>query len=1633
MNGLRDEGDAAMIARNLFRTGVMLLLGATLAACNPADGPDAPTPQGPSLTPRAADAPRAADTVSEQFEYLRYAINTQSAAPELCLTFSAPLDPQVDYSAYIEIDEPVSLAVDGQRLCVGGLQFGQTRTLTLREGLPSAEGERLAADEQTVLTFDDRPAFIGFAGSGVVLPRIDADGLAIQTVNVSRVQVIVRRVTDRALAFREITSGFDAASGEWNWSYGEETPGDAGVEVWRGEMDTPGDANASVTTVFPIADTIGRLQPGAYYIEVDNAEALAREEGRGNHARARRWIMVTDLAFTAWRSGDGMDVTVRSLQTARPAHGAEVRLVARSNEVLASQVTGLDGKARFSAALMNGTDGNTPRLLAAYGPDGDFALLDLTRNPVDLSGQPIAGRDRPGHGDAYLYLDRGVYRPGETVQASALLRDLTGRALTARAGSLIVYQPNGLELTRHRFDNAPDAGGLSHGFELPRSAARGQWRLVLELDGAGEVGTTRFAVEDFVPQRVELSLSTDAETPMRAGETRMVDARVRFLYGAPGAGLAIEGSARVEPDPNPFPDWAGYRFGRHDERFSESLEDLPRTVADGRGEARVPVSADGRGEDSSLPLRLRAVIRAQEPGGRAVADDVRIPYRPQTRYAGLRTDFEGAAQRNAPARFSLIAVDADGAAVAADLQWRLVRRDYSYDWYRTGTGNWRWRRSERVVPIESGQTRLDGTDAATIATGSLAWGDYALIVSDGDRDIASTGFWVGYGGRAQAGEEAPDTVRVAGPDRAPQAGSNAVISVRAPYAGLAEIVVANDRILASRQIEVSEEGAEISLPVTAEWGAGAYVMVSVYTPRDAVNQPRPRRAVGVTWVPVNVEGRTFEVTLDTPERAMPQQPLVVNVRAEGGPRGERAWVTLAAVDEGILLLTNFRSPDPAGWFFGQTQLGVDLLDDYGRVLDPNQGAAAPVRSGGDQIGAAGLSVVPTRTVALFSGPVQLDRSGRASISLDVPEFNGELRLMAVAWSQGGLGSASRPVTVREDAPAELILPRFLAPGDTAQATVTVDNIDLPGGAFTAQVSATGPVSGPSDGVEMRLERGQREDRRIGLRADTVGIAELALAVAGPQNFSTRRSYPIEVRSAWLPESRLERITLRPGESWTPPASALDGYAGGTGSVLVTSSSFPIDMAPLYRDLAAYPYACTEQSLSRAMPLLYARQLADLADQDARSSAADVRRTIEQILSRQGNDGSFGLWRVGDGQASPWLGAYATDFLSRAAQQGYPVPRAALERALSQLQPIARGELWRVSGSYNTSTPEARWSRDTRQRLEDRSAAYALYVLARNGQADRSRLRYMHDERIRRIESPLARAHIGAGLAAMGDRARAASAFEAAVEAIGYRNEGDWYQSVRRDTAAILALAAEAGQTEIVERLAAGLARDLPEPARLTTQEKVFLILAAHALAGDSDGVSVRYDGEAADPAAVRLDAGALAQAGAFTNTGDQPVFVTMLARGAPVEPPPASSSMLRVDKAVLDMRGEAVDLASVAQGQRLVISLTLSPERQALASYVIADLLPAGFEIEGVLDPADGAPGGPYAFLGELSYPQIAEARDDRFVAAIESRRGRTERFAYVVRAVTAGEFAIPGAVAEDMYRPDVTARSESSRLTVRP
>ena len=677
-------------------------------------------------------------------------------------------------------------------------------------------------------------------------------------------------------------------------------------------------------------------------------------------------------------------------------------------------------------------------------------------------------------------------------------------------------------------------------------------------------------------------------------------------------------------------------------------------------------------------------------------------------------------------------------------------------------------------------------------------------------------------------------------------------------------------------------------------------------------------------------------------------------------------------------------------------------------------------------------MVPTQSVVLMSAPVKLN-GGKASVTFDVPAFNGELRLMAVAWSNSGVGSASKPVTVRDQVPALLALPRFLAPGDTATGTLTLDNVEGEAGVYNAALQATGPVRATSGALSANLAKSQRTDRDASFSSGAVGISNISFNLTGPGGYAVTRSYPIQTRSAWLPASNVIRTTVQPGANFSPAANSLSSFVPGSTYLQVSFSPIPMDAAALFDSLEQYPYGCTEQITSRALPLLYAAQVAALA---GRKTPADLRNQVQEavntLLNRQGADGAIGLWRTGDALSSPWLGAYATDFLFRAKAAGYVVPDAALDKAYDSLEEFAIRES-RYSSGYDFEVYESRYSNDTAQAMMDRSVAYASYVLAKARRMDRARLRYLHDDRLNQIQSPLARAQLGAALYMIGDNARAKSAFDSAERALGYTNTGDYYQTPRRDLAGVLSVAQEAKQTTLVQRLAQRVAQDLPEPDRLTTQEKAFLLLAANALSGGQSAVNVAVQGQAtaSGNGVYRMNETQVARPPVFTNNGQGQLYVTAVSRGSPATAPaPAFDGML-ANKQLWTPGGQAINGDTFRQGDRIIVALTVAATEMRRTPLIIADLLPAGFEIEAVLRPEDAGATGPYAFLGELAAPNIAEARDDRFIASFDLFDQRRETVAYMVRAVTPGTFTMPGVVAEDMYRPETFARTVSRTITV--
>lgn len=1609
---------------------------ATPPAASPANTTAANAPQSTAPTPIAQPKP----APGEAFAYRRVGIDSSHPDAEACLFFNKPLETAdtVKYADYVRITPDVKAAVRAvdDKLCVGGLGYGQDYSVRLMAGLPAKDGTKLASEQKVDVALGARPAVVSLPGKGFILPRGEAVGLPVTTVNVAQVGIAVYRVNERGID-RFIGDSYTLDS-EFpggkplteSWSLRSWLNGQNGTLQWRGVMDVRNVLNQAITTAFPIRETVKDWKPGAYFVVVWNA---AQPPAKGDDddddssagGLAGMWLMDTDIALTTFDGKDGLDVFARSLQSAQPLANLEVTLLSRGNEPLGKMVTGADGRASFPRGLMRGK--GAARATAVMATDTgkqEFARLELTKSAFDLSDRGVEGRDQPGPVDGFLYTERGVYRPGETVQLMAMLRDQAANALANMPVTLIVNRPDGTEFTRYTLA-LTTSGALYQAIPLPKSSRRGRWSVAAHIDPkAPAVGKVDFSVEDFVPEKLKVELTSDAPI-LRTGKTAGFAIQADFLYGAPASGLAVESDMRVTVDNKPFPAFDKYSFGLEKQRqkFEPPLITFTAPETDEAGKSRIEWAGD-QVKDTSLPLQVQVQARVFEPGnGRSTKTDKVLPLRTRDAYIGIRPVFDGAyAEQGKDTEFDVIAVDAEGKRIALPAaDYKIEKILYNYQWYQSD-GRWRWQTivSDRLITADALALK---PDAPAHLSRRLDWGQYKLTVTDKQTDTASSlTFYVGWFGDGDT-EAAPDTLKVASDKKNYAPGETAKLRVEAPFAGEALVAIATDRIVATYTVSVPAGGTSIDVPVKGEWGAGAYALVTAWRPLSAQAEHAPTRAIGTTWLALDPGLRTLQVQMAPPEKITPRQKIEVPIHV-GGTSGE-AYVTLAAVDEGILQLTRFATPKPAEFYFGKRKLGLDMRDDYGRLLDTRADDLGRLRTGGDAGDIGGLDVVPTRTVALFSGPVKLDDKGEAKIALDIPDFIGQLRLMAVAYDKTKVGSSDARLFVRDAVTADVVLPRFLAPQNAGRVALSLQNVDGAPGDYLVKLEATGAVALERPVSETRkLAANQRELLTWPLRAGDAGFGKVAVTVSGPNSFAVRREWDIQVRSAQTPSAIDTVSRLDAGRELSVDSNLTAGFAAGTAQVSVALSRVPgIDVAALLRALDKYPYGCIEQTTSRALPLLYYNDVALLGYGPADPKVPErVQEAIYRIVDMQMSDGSFGMWGPYSTPAAEWLQSYALDFLVRARDQQMAVPAAALQRGLT-------------------------WLNRTADKLSPNAQAYAWYVLAKAGLADPGRVRYFQDAKTAEIKGGLAWAQLAAALNLVGEPGRAKLAFNVARLQIDERDPKDYYGTPLRDRAAILALATEAGGKDAVSTIV-GSVRDrlVAKVSETTTQEQAWLVLAAHAMGGGGD-LEYAVDGASKktnkDPVVVNPDAAAIGRGVKIKNEGQQPFWLQVTARGVPKDPLPAAQRGLSIEREYFTFAGDMADLAKVRQNDRLVVSLSGRNLEGGYHEVALLDLLPAGFEIESVIndDTVKSFP-----FLDKLTPTRMTEARDDRFFAALnlgnrpfrawwddEGKYGNSFHVAYIVRAVTPGRFALPAVNVSDMYAPRIYGRTAMGAVTIAP
>jgi len=1656
-------------------------------------------------------APEAASSTDAPFSVVDAANRELDGHPALALTFSQPLDTRGDYDQVIRVfkmpapvkakksgsgdddanndgdtdsngnpkaasevsTSPALTQLEGGKQITGAWVVGDNPRLLffphieplsryvvqVQDTLRAKDGRTLGHETRySITTPAVTPAYY-FASRGIVLPAKQNGGLPVVTVNVPEVDVQFLRVrADQLPRFfeRVVASSKPAATDDQ-----DATPPDDDADndtshadlqgavnnwtldslhamtesVYQGRFVTEQQTDKRSVTYLPVEDIKELKEPGIYV-------AVMSQPGRFGYEYQTTYFYVSDLGLHLRLFEHHADAFVSSLTDGDGVSGVELTWLDRQGKVLAHGTTDSDGHAAFA-------EQPTGAALVLAKKDDQMSMLTVREPALDLSEYEATGLPYKSV-RLFAWSGRDLYRPGETFTVSVLARDADGRAVPPQPIQATLKRADGkVQFVANWLPDTKQPGYFSKVISLPADAPTGSWSLELRNDPADKLAGTvmRFGVEEFLPERMKLDLSSTATT-LTPDQPFRVAVRGAYLYGAAAAGNRLLGVLTFQRNANPLATrYPGFEFGNANDSTFFNRQELDEQKLDAQGRTTLDLALDPAAGVHS-PVTVRATLSLLESGGRPVIRTLERVIWPAPVLTGVRPLYSGDyAAEESPADFEVIRADSRGTLKGERaMPVRLFRENRNYYWRFDDQRGWNsgFTETDELVDTLSVDVPDGGRGKLRVP---VKYGRYRLEILD--PVTGQTMIYRFYAGWSAQGDETsgsrPDRVALKLDRDAYREGDTAHLTISPPHAGTALITVDGDRTLWTKRISVKGASQTIDIPVDPAWQRhDLYISVLVLRPGNQGDLVTPARALGLIALPLARSERKLDVTLEAPQKMKSETTVNVRIKVPNA-KGEKALLTLSAVDVGILNITGFTAPDPFQFFFGRLRYGADLHDIYGRLIEKMAGKKGRLKWGGDTTPKATPNLPKkVQLVDIFNGPVVLDANGEAEVPIALPDFNGTLRLTAVVATGDRYGEKDQEMIVAAPVIAELSTPRYVTFGD--RSTVALDVQNLTGAAQQFKVELGGDDGlQVSNGVrDLALKDQEKQTLRYTVDAgNKSGLHSLTVTVNGGPIAMTRH-YALQVEAPTPPRNVVRRYTVEPGASLQVIDPAVGGlYPDSLSAHLLVSNQPPIDVRAAAKWLLEYPYGCAEQVASSAYPWLYIDEAAARQygmkpyTRDQRAERIDF--AVAKLGGYQSVRGGFSLW--GNGPDDFWLSAYVVGFLQDARAQGFSVPDRMMQKALDYLlRGLQEGSAQVTPLPTHVTPAQMRGLIDdfARNNRNYEGLVQAGYVLARERKAPLSTLRQLFEQRTY-ANSGLPLVELGIALNLMGDQARSLTALQEGVRTD--RVPGYWwwdYGSNLRDTALEYVLLdrdkiTAPGSDLLVGKVANALAARNGD--YYSTQERLALFRMGRAL-GDSSGQP--WTAQLAGSAGTQtlsdkttgfgeLGVADFKQGVTLTNTSDKRLFVEVDMSGNPIAAPVApTNAQNRIDLAREYLRADGTPLAGtpLKVGDTVLVHLSAS-SASVIGSALVVDRIPAGLEIENTnLVKEAGSVGlkvGDIDVADAMNSSQIehVEFRDDRFAAAVKLGWGKLDLF-YRARVVTPGQFVVPPLYAEDMYRPYV-------------
>ena len=1531
----------------------------------------------------------------------------------------------------------------------GDFLYRTNITLRVRAGLPVAKGKEgakarlvpLAKDCVKTLQRKDAPARVNFVDPGRYLPPGGARMLAVDSINVAKVHCAAAAIPPANIVqmLARESGKYDAChfytdnDESVNDSRATESIADKLVE-W--DTETRGGVNTHVVTPFALRTLPDAASNGVFLVAVRSADKDREDERwwwsdpRGDKWNPNRYrlVCVTDIGLTVRREGGRVIVWATSLMTGAPATNCVIDVYGSNNRHIACGRTDATGLCDLRCS-----DRAEPFAVIARTADGmdtSFVCLHDRQNIAEtLGGGAREEYLRPRDVTAFLWTERGIYRHGESIFAHAILRNGKNEAPRPFPVEFLLLDPSNEKVVQRKTVMS-DAHGAAwcESFSVPAELPSGRWKIEVAPPGqagrARTYGSVTVCIEEFAPPQIRVSVE-----PRGDSATNFAFAvKAEHLYGGPARGLKSAGAVVFEDAPFKPKGWDGWRFGNDDFGLKPSYRRLGKLSLDKNGAVvyKAPLEEEsGRPKAAVLAIGEGTVF---EEGGRPARARGKslIHYYPF--YVGATLGGNVRIPDSGFAKTKVACVRPDGARLPEARKLRVafdrVESVYSCKEDRRGWTTWHCERIRvpAEAPVSEIETKADGDVELEIPF--RVDGDYVLTLTDPDTGASfGASFWLGGRGddEVRAPLANPSEVTLSLDKELYRPGDVPRLLVKAPFAGWALVTTMRDKVLSSRVLKLKGATDEIVLDkVDGSWAPNLDVAVSVVQSADNGGRHQTARAHGFAAMRVRRWENEFPVKVATSYSvgASGGGTLTTDVTAVGGAAtGTVAVVTV--VDEGIHLLTGWNAPRPVDHFArlrtGRLPL-YDLFDNLLPVWDGDPAKVRGVKTGGD-MGAEMLgrvSPVPTRRfrpLALWQTDVPLTNGcGRAVFNL--PEFVGEVRVAVVAYSTAATGAGD----ARQKVAPKLVMqgdgPRFAAPGDEFDVTVTLANRS--GGAGDAKWSiaadAAVELCGPGEGAE-KLAAEATVTRTVRVRAK--GAPGEGRMVFRSEGFGERHEQEIlmPVRPAVAGRERSGTVLLNPGEGREFPVDAKGAVPGAAVRQFTASGSALAQLKGALEFLAEYPHGCLEQTSSRIFPLVAADGFLDrVAPVEEGGRLGNRKAYVEAGVKRVASmvrEKDFVMWP--DCSYPPWdreVSLYAAHFLVAAEKGGTPPSAAAKERVMGFLR------AWSMDSSFAVS-------------------AYACHTLALAGAPADDRMLVLYDKRSRL--APLDRVRLARAFAISGDRARASELMRASATLPGSVKEAAFailaLLDLDPDDSRLAPLVRWLESTRTAERFSWG-----------TTGENAHALIALgsyyrhHPVKEGVPKLSLKVGGGEEKPLAPgRRETVRGADAAKVVNLGEGGAWLTWRTIELPqLGTVTNESSQISVSRRFLTPEGLAVNERNLERGDLVIAEIAITaPLSRTYSDLVVQDLFPAALEpVHGGLDPSI------YTWAKDpCKWVMRSDARDDRmlvFSKKFSLEAGKTVNFRYPLRVVTAGDFTLPGPTVEAMYAPDIHAAAAPTRISVK-